>query len=41
MSAVAHGHIDAVMQLLGVGASVDAADVYHRTALHRGVRLAL
>ena len=37
MAAVAHGHTDAVMLLIGMGATIDAADVYHRTALHRGV----
>ena len=39
MVAVAHGHVDAVMVLLGMGSSVEASDIYNRTALHRGVSL--
>ena len=39
MLSTACGHIDAVLVLLAMGANIHSVDVYHRTALHRGVRL--
>ena len=38
MLAVANGHVDGSLMLLNLGANIHAVDVYHRTALHRGVR---
>ena len=38
MLAVAGGHVDTTLVLLGMGANIHAVDVYHRTALHRSVR---
>ncbi len=37
MIAVANGHLDSLMVLLGLGASIQAQDIYRRTALHRAV----
>ena len=41
MLAVANGHVEAVLQLVEMGANIQAMDVYCRTALHRGVTLLL
>ncbi len=37
MIAVANGHLDSLMVLLGLGANIQAQDIYRRTALHRAV----
>ena len=38
MLAVADGHTETTLVLLGMGANIHAVDVFHRTALHRAVR---
>ena len=37
MISVFHGHVDATLLLLSMGSNVHATDLYHRTAMHRGV----